>query len=73
MQLEKTSSIHIKKSVVKPIYKKRTKEDVNSYRPVTLVEALSKILEKVVGNQVITLLHKLNISNKFQFGFTKYI
>jgi hypothetical protein len=43
--------IHIKKnSVVKQIYKKGMKEDADNYHPVTLVPALSKILEKVIAN-----------------------
>jgi hypothetical protein len=39
--------------VVKLIYKKGTKEDTNSYRPVTLFQVLSKILEKVIAYQLI--------------------
>jgi hypothetical protein len=38
--------VHIKKnSVDKPVYKKETKEDANTYGPVTLVSALSKVLK----------------------------
>jgi hypothetical protein len=36
----------LKKSVVKPIYKKGTKEGADNYSPVILVLALSKIMEK---------------------------
>jgi hypothetical protein len=34
------------------------KEDRNSYNPITLVPGLSKILEKVITNQVICFLEK---------------
>jgi hypothetical protein len=61
----------MKKSVVKPIYKKGTKEDANNYRPITLVPALSKVLEKVTANQLVAFLDKDNMLNKSQFGFRK--
>jgi hypothetical protein len=48
-----------------------TKEDANNCHPVSLVPALSKILEKVIANQVICFLDKHNILNKSQFGFRK--
>jgi hypothetical protein len=38
----------LKRSVVKPIYKKIMKKEANSYRPITLVPALSESLEKVI-------------------------
>jgi hypothetical protein len=41
-----------KKTVVKPIYKNGMKEDANNYHPITLVPALSKILGKVIVNQI---------------------
>jgi hypothetical protein len=63
-----------KNSVVKPIYKNGGggKEAIN-YRSITLVPTLSKILEKVIANQLIAFLEKHNIQvfNKSQFGFRK--
>jgi hypothetical protein len=47
------------------------KENPNNYGPITLLPALSKILEKVIENQLISLLDKHNIFNKSQFGFGK--
>ncbi|PNF31582.1 hypothetical protein B7P43_G00791 [Cryptotermes secundus] len=61
----------LKKSVVSPIYKGGTKEDASNYRPITLVPTFSKVLEKVIVNQLIAFLDKHNILNKFQFGFRK--
>jgi SET domain-containing protein len=52
--------------VVKPIYKKGRKEEA-----ITLVPTLSKVLEKVIANQLIAFLEKHNILNKSQFGFRK--
>jgi hypothetical protein len=52
----------LKKLVGKPIYKNWEKEEAINYRPMTLVLALSKVLEKVVANQLIAFLEKHNIS-----------
>jgi hypothetical protein len=57
--------------VVKPIYKKGTKKEAINYRPITVVPALSKVLEKVIANQLIAFLEKHNILNKSQYGFGK--
>jgi hypothetical protein len=64
-------SSKLKNSVVKPIYKNRTKEGANNYHPIALVPALSKVLEKVVANQLIAFIEKHNILNKSEFGFSK--
>jgi exonuclease III len=61
----------LKKSVVSPIYKKGSAHDANNYRPITLIPSFSKVLEKVVVNQLIVFLDKHNIINKSQFGFRK--
>jgi hypothetical protein len=53
-----------KKSVIKPIYKKGKKEDASNYCPITLIQAHSKILEKVIANQLISFLDKHNILTK---------
>ncbi|XP_045762463.1 uncharacterized protein LOC123865461 [Maniola jurtina] len=42
----------LKFSIVKPLYKKGDKKDISNYRPVTLVPILSKILERVMFNNV---------------------
>jgi hypothetical protein len=59
----------LKKSVVKPIYKKGKKEEAINYRTITLVPAFSKVLEK--ANQIMAFLEKHNIFNKSQYGFMK--
>jgi hypothetical protein len=61
----------LKKSVVKPIYKKGKKEEASTYGPITLVSAFSKVLDKVIANQLIAFLEKHNILNKSQYGFRK--
>jgi potassium voltage-gated channel Eag-related subfamily H protein 8 len=61
----------LKKSTVKLIFKKGTTDDVDNYRPITLVPAMSLILEKIVAKQLVSFLDKHNIINYSQFAFRK--
>jgi hypothetical protein len=54
----------LKRSVVKPIYKNRTKEDAINYHPITTVRTLSTVIEKVIANQLIAFL--TNLSSDFE-------
>ncbi len=42
---------------------------INNYRPITVCSSISKILEKVVRDRVMDYVKRVNILNKFQFGF----
>jgi hypothetical protein len=53
----------LKNSVVKAIYKNVKKEEAINYRPITLVPAISKVLEKVIANHLMAFLEKHNIFN----------
>jgi hypothetical protein len=64
-------SSKLKKSVVKPIYKYGEIEEAINYWLITLVPALSKVLEKVMANQLLAFLEKRYVFNKSQFGFRK--
>lgn len=58
-------------SIVKPLHKKGEKEDLNNYRPITLVPVLSKIFEKVMYSRITSFCDKYEIINKDQNGFQK--
>ena len=55
------------------IHKSGSKNDINNYRPVTLLSSLSKVLEKLVYNTLYGFLSKHNIPVLFeaQFRFKK--
>lgn len=61
----------LKLSVVKPIFKKGDKLDVNNYRPITLVPILSKVFEKAFHKRITNFLDKFGILHSDQFGFRK--
>lgn len=61
----------LKVSIVKPLFKKGEKSDVNNYRPITLIPILSKIFEKCMYKRLIDYCNKFNIIKKEQFGFQK--
>jgi hypothetical protein len=60
---------HWKKAVVIPILKKGDATDKNNYRPVSILNATSKILEKVVCNQITNHMEKNNLLPNNQHGF----
>src|SRR5436190_22384750 len=62
---------NMKSAKVNPLHKKGRKDDINNYRPISLLSSVSKILEKIV---LVTLLKHLEINNlltKSQHGFRK--
>lgn len=62
-----------KHAVVQPILKKNNLDTASfkNYRPISKLPFLSKILEKVVANQLNNVLDSHNIFDKFQSGFRK--
>ena len=54
----------LKYSIIKPLYKNGNKKDVSNYRPISLANSFSKILEKVIQTRLLNHLHKNNIIYK---------
>ena len=66
-----TGTIHdrLKEAIIIPIHKKGDKNDPNNYRPISLINAISKILEKIVAFQLRKYLENNHLLNNQQFGF----
>ena len=66
-------SSYFKHATIQPILKKTNLDPALpvNYRPISKLPFLSKVLEKVVANQLTAALERHNIYDKFQSGFQK--
>ena len=54
-----------------PIFKAGEKNVFNNYRPISILSAFSKILEKIAANQIMKYLEKYQLLHTHQYGFRK--
>lgn len=59
----------LKLATVIPVYKKGDPHMVENYRPIALLSAFSKVMEKIVFNRITTFTTKFNILVDSQHGF----
>lgn len=59
----------LKKSIITPVFKSGDVDDVNNFRPISVLTVISKVLEKIINNRVIGFLDKYNILSNAQYGF----
>lgn len=59
----------LKQSIVTPVYKSGERVDANNYRPISVISAISKVVEKLINKRLISYLNKFNILSENQFGF----
>jgi len=63
-----------KYATVRPLFKKGNKDDINNYRPISILTPFSKIVEKVLQTRLLRHLTDFNILVNEQYGFrTKLI
>ena len=58
-----------KYSLVTPVHKAGDIDDVNNFRPISILSIMSKVLEKIVSNQLTDYLEKNNLISNAQHGF----
>ena len=61
----------LKVSVVTPVYKSGKKSVYNNYRPISVLPALDKIMERYVHTKVMDYLESNNLIDKHQYGFRR--
>ena len=54
-----------------PLYKRRSKTNPENFRPISLLPLISKVIERIVYNQVDNFLLQNNILYNYQSGFRK--
>ena len=60
-----------KSARVIPVYKSGKRDNMENYRPISILPAISKVAEKVIFNQLYLYLTDNNLMSKFQSGFRK--
>lgn len=61
----------LKPTIIKPLFKKHDKTDINNYRPIALIPVISKIFEKAIYHRIDSFFTKHNLLVKEQKGFRK--
>ena len=60
-----------KRGVITPIFKGGNRSEVSNYRPVTLLPTISKVLERIIAEQLVRFLEENNLLVAQQHGFRK--
>ena len=58
-----------KEAKISPIFKTGSKDDVNNYRPISILPTLSKIIEKWIQKHLMSFLNSHNVLHEKQSGF----
>lgn len=58
-----------KKAIIIPVYKAGDRTLINNYRPISILPTLSKILERLLNNRLVSYLESMSILSPNQFGF----
>ncbi|CAF4948028.1 unnamed protein product [Pieris macdunnoughi] len=58
-----------KKAIVHPIFKSGNRGSVDNYRPISILSALSKILERLINKRLVSYLEDKQLLSPNQFGF----
>lgn len=59
----------LKKSIIHPIHKKGNRDSVNNYRPISILPAISKVLEKLINHRLVRYLESEHLLSPRQYGF----
>lgn len=63
----------LKIAKIVPVYKSDDKRTVSNYRPISVLPAFSKVLERLVYNRLLDFINKNEILSKNQYGFRHQI
>ena len=58
-----------KEAKVKPLFKSGDKDDINNYRPISIIPTISKLIEKWIDINFSLVLNNFDLLHKSQSGF----
>ena len=61
----------MKIAIIKPIHKKKSKNNFENYRPISLLPQISKILEKLIYNRLEHFINKHKLISNNQYGYQR--
>jgi hypothetical protein len=59
----------LKLQVLRPVFKKGKKTDLNNYRPIALLPVINKIIEKYFTNSIMNFVTHFKLLNPYQYGY----
>ena len=62
---------NMKIAKVVPIHKSGDQTSLNNYHPISLLPVFSKLIEKLMYNQIMSFIERNDILNNHQYGFRK--
>lgn len=63
----------LKVAILHPIYKSGDRNRIENYRPISVLSAISKVLEKIINSRLVAYLETQKLLSQKQFGFRKEI
>jgi hypothetical protein len=61
----------LKRSIVTPVHKSGNSRDISNFRPISVLNGISKIIEKLLNTRLISFMTKNGTLSKSQYGFRK--
>ena len=61
----------LKSAIIKPLFKKGDRNNISNYRPISLLNFFSKVIEKLLNDKLHTYLSKFRIISSHQHGFCR--
>ena len=61
----------LKQAKIVPLHKAGAKDEINNYRPISLLIVWSKVFERVMYNRIYTYFETFGLFHPNQFGFRK--
>ena len=62
---------NLKTAVIRPIFKEGTKDELNNYRPISILPSIEVLLEEIIKSRLESYIIKYNIIHEDQYGFQK--